>query len=244
MVSNILYRLVAFADFSNLGNTKENISALEKEFADEKYTISPLVEANGLGNIYRGNTLIGSDNNPIINISSQRIEVIRGSDKKTGFDETEQLIVKEQLTKYLSRVYDCFSSCIQDSNRLAWVTEYAFFEIDEETMSSFRNRFLIPLNYYTEKSTNEFVAKYAGVDEKIICGRQENLNVISTIRRWFPGQGMGYVASVDGYGVEIDINTVARNKKNRFSLESFGEFVSVADEIKSDLVGELFHGCY
>ena len=244
MVSSILYRLVAFADYSNLNYDSTVLSVLENLFRDQ-YSITPSPEPSLTGNPYIGLNLSSNDEDlPIISIGSMRIEIAMPSKKKTGFDEKDLECAKNKMVSSLISIYGCFKSRIQDAYRLAWISNYAYFEIGNKEMSDFRNRYLKPLRYYDDKSTNEFVAKYAGMDSKTINGSEEKLNVLSTIYRWFPSQGTGSVTIVDGYGLELDINTVSENKKNRFSSHSFGEFVSFADAIKNEIVGEVFNGCF
>ena len=243
MVSNIVYKFVSFADYSNLGYTKENVELLQSIFLSKGYVVSPVSEVDTLGNTFKAISMMGNYADPIINISSQRIEIIKGSDKKTGFDESEVVLLRKQMNDYMSEIYKVFEDIIQDANRMAWIAEYVYFDMEEGLMHKFRKKFMQTLDFYKNISTTEFVAKYAGLSRAKVLGNEEKINIITTIRRWFPGNGIGFVADVDGYGIEIDINTVASNKKNRFSTESFSGFIEEAEKIKRRIIGEVVDGC-
>lgn len=240
MISNVLYRIISFADYSNISYSPSVISLLKDKFGSG-YTFNQLPEPLLNGNLHFGINMISPDMSihPNINLGSMRIEMAMASNKKTGFDDEDLTNAKKSMINSFSILYSLFSEVMQDANRLACISNYAFFEIDENEMYSFKERFLKPLGYYNDKSTTEFMAKYAGLDSKQINGREEKLNVISTLYRLFQNQG----APIDGYGLELDINTVAENKKTRFSFDSFDDFVSIANSIKTIVVGDVFHGC-
>lgn len=242
MLSNTVYRLVSFADYSNLNYSKDKVDLLSDVFQKEGYSIMPTQEFGPQGElVFQGINLLPNGDKPIIIIGSQRIDVIKGSNKREGFDESDKKQLKLEVVNCILKIYSVFSSMIQDSNRLGWISEYAYFDISEMDMYEFRSRFLKEFDCFKNSFTTEFSAKYAGVEQHKIGKCMEKLNVVSTIRRWFPGQGVGFVASVDGFGIEIDINTVVSNKKNRFFGDSYGQFIEIADSIQRRIKGEMLY---
>ena len=239
MLSNVIYRLISFADYSNIKYSKDNLEKLLRIFNDKNYSVLPLTEERTTGEIYRGISVIGDAYRPIIYISSGRIEIVIASEKKEGFDETEKNELREQMVGYLDRLYTGYRDKIQDANRLAWVSEYVYFEISKQEMHKFRRKFQQPIDYFEEKSTIEFMTQYVAEDMKTVASREEKLNVISNIKRWYPGQGDDFVDSVDGYSIELDINTDAENKKNRFCSKTFRDFVTVADKLQREVIGDI-----
>lgn len=242
MVSNTVYRLVLFADYSNIVYSTENINSLNRMFSEE-YRYFPLKEILADGSPYNGIMLSGEVNLPIVKISSQRIDVVFGSDRLEGFDEEKQKNVKKIMVETLKKVYDTFDKVLQDGNRISWISSYVYFDQSEEEKNAFKRRFLRELECYNDISTSEFVARYAGLDHRVVLDADEEINIVSTIKRRFPFGDEGFAAKVDGYDLDIDINTVVKNKRNRFSKNTFELFVDEVDEIQKKIAGEIFYEC-
>lgn len=126
---------------------------------------------------------------------------------------------------------------------MALITEYVYFEIGIEKRKAFRDKFIRVPKYYENKKTDEVVVKLFGRDKIDINNKDEDINIITNVDRWFPGSGIGMTASVDGYRVEFDLNTSPENKKNRFTEESLPVFVEKMQDIKALLSKEIFDDC-
>lgn len=211
-------------------------------FADKEFIPGVISEVAAGGSSSQRLQLATADRLVSMTIMSERIDIQFVSDKKNGFDSHEAAQLCSLAAEYMGKLYSAFEEVIQDSYRLAWDVNYAFFEITEAERMDFRNRFLKEIPFYRDNSTDEFVAQYVGREERNINEKAEQINVLTTITRWFPGSGAGNVASVDGYKVEFDINTHHECRKNRFSGEAFRQFIEVAVEIQRELEENFFYG--
>lgn len=243
MVSNIVYKFSAFADYGNISFSQQNMNLLMETFADRELIPAMVNEVTGDGRSMSRLQLATADRLLCISVMSGRIDIQIASDKKGGFDGGQQAQLKAVMADCMGKIYRVFDEIIQESYRLAWDVTYVYFEIDEQERLAYRNRFLQEVPFYKEGYTDEFVAQYVGRREEEIHGRKEWMNVLTTIDRWFPGTGVGNVATVDGYKIEFDINTDHNSRKNRFAGESFGQFIEAAAEIQKELEESFFHGC-
>ena len=110
MISSVMYRLISFADYSNLNYTADNLSCLVKAFDGRDYSFSQLFESNLMGSIYQGFYCNSSQGFPTISIGSQRIEIGKASNKISGFDLDEITGLKKQMIDSVSILLDAFSA--------------------------------------------------------------------------------------------------------------------------------------
>lgn len=242
MVSTILYRFTTFADYVNLSFSQQNMKKLLDVFADENLIPSVMKEPMPDGRVAQRLRLGAASQLISVSLFSGRINIEMLSDKKEGFG-TEQQLVIDTMDKYIKKIYYAFENEIQDAYRLAWGVKNVYFEIDEQERKAYRNRFLKENTFYEDCYTDEFMAQYVGARQVQINNRQEKMNILTTISRWFPDSGLGNAASVDGYGVDFDINTHQAQHKNRFSADVFRQFMNVAVELQEELRGCYFEDC-
>ena len=245
MISNITYRLIAFADYSNIRFNNDTAASFSTEFSENNYRFGQIFDPMPAGQLVPGFMLMPNGNGecPIISIFPGKVDIRVGSTKKEGFSSGEQRRFCSVLCEYLDRIYGTFEGKLQDPNRLALITEYVYFEIDREKKALFRDKFIHAPSYYDGKLTDELFVRIFGKEKRIINDIEEDINCVTTIDRWLPGGGIGPTASVDGYRVELDLNTASDNKRNRFSRDSIIEFVDQMQGIKEELFKEIFDGC-
>lgn len=245
MVSNISYRLIAFADYSNIRYDNDTAALLTSKFSEDQYNFSQILDPNAMGQLIPGFALVPgiNINSPIITVFPGKIDIRVGSNRKEGFSTDEQITAGNILCDYFKRFSNCFGDKLQDSNRLALITEYVYFEIGNTEKGAFRDKFINAPACYDGKKTDEMVVKIFGKDRKTFNGRDEDINFITTVDRWFPGGGIGMTASVDGYRVELDLNTSPENKKNRFEASAIPEFVEQMQKLKAEVIKEIFDDC-
>ncbi len=140
------------------------------------------------------------------------------------------------------KIEETFVDEIQTANRLAWYTDFDFG--DENEKVKFKNKFLKENDFYeTLTPSSEFMVRYAGRKETSICNSREVFNIITTIENWKEDQGLNVakIASSDGYKIGVDINTIWENKKNRFSVQHYDEFMKIAVDLQNSVKESFLH---
>lgn len=239
MIANIMCRYSLFADYSNISISAKNIELLLREFNDEKMIPEKINGTNTLGQMIPYIHLSSEDDSSFIDVLPERIDVTYISKRLDGFSESEYETIQERIPLQINKLYSAFHNSLQDSNRLAWYTEYVFFDIKDEEMLGFRNRFLKEQISFIADPSDEFSARYVWKSQTEICGRKEEINLLATVNRHKQQFGM---TPVDGYKISFDINTFWENKKNRFNADSSTPYIRVARDyqlkLQEDILGE------
>lgn len=240
MLANIIYKFSTFADYSRINYTPENMTKLLNVYANKDLLPGVIMQPSEDGMSQRIQ-LSNTDRTLIVSVLRERIDVERYSDKREGFNKAEISILRDELGLMIQKIYSLFGNTLPDAYRLAWNVSYAYFDISAETKEAFRNKFLKSFSFYTDHSTDEFIAQYAATLPRDIENRAEIINVLTTMGRLFRDASVGF--PVDGYKIDIDVNTHQDNRKNRFVETSIPEFISVAYDIQQNLIGEVMNGC-
>ena len=236
MLSNIRYRLTLFADYSNIYYSLNNTSKLIESFSDEQLFSSVLSETDNMGNRRNGIVLFNNERTFTVSIMSGRIDVVITSEEKEGFEESKLDLVRNKLTYAVKNIYDSFQDYIQDAYRMAWYTEYVYFEIDEKMIIDYKNRFIKQVRCIEGIDTSEIEIQYAAVASTDVIDFKERYNQIIRIERVFP-QTISSSFYVDGYRISFDINTHQDNKKNRINIENIKEYIDAAIGFQMKLKG-------
>lgn len=237
MLSNMLYQFSIFADYSNLDFLK-----ILSSFDRMPLFPNVISRSDNDGQICPGMSFGASHMPFFIRTFPDRIDVLRIAEQKEGFDAQEQGEICEQLRSTMHTIENIFSEIMQLANRMAWYTEYVYFEIDYETRIKFKKRFLKEIDFYREKTQPEFMVRYVGKDEKSVSGGNELINIVTSIENW--QQNISPAISLsEGYKISIDINTIWENKRNRFSGQNYDDFIKVATDIQDSVKGSVLYGC-
>lgn len=237
MISNITYRLSCFSDYSLLAYNKKDVIAILEKF--DELDLAPTIaqEIQQDGTVSQRMQFLANGGSVFIAIHSDRIDIQLTSNDKAGFscDKAEQ--VKNDLCKYMSRLFEVYSDRISDSYRIAWFTSYIYFEIDKKQKEVYRNKFIKELPFFMENRLDEFLARYGARRSVDIGGNLENLNIIATIQQYATNMGPDKV--VDGFKIDYDINTWQFDKRNRFSPKAFEPFSDAALKLQKELDKEV-----
>ena len=235
MISNIEYRLTAFADYSNLCFSQENMNKILGVFERIELLPSVVREISPEGGTSQRMRFV-TNNGISITLMSNRIDVDIISDKKEGFLEKGKAQVLSTLLQYMKSIYTAFGNMIQDANRLAWGTIFVYYEITAEEKVKFKQRFMQPVRFYKGIDTDEFQVCYVGRKKVHVapCG-EEDMNILAQIREYVSDDEPRIYGKISGYMISFDINTLPDNKKNRFTVQSFDSFVRIASEIQNDV---------
>ena len=236
MLSNVLCQFSSFADYANLNlGTEKLLSAFGNRLMPTTFRDSQ-------------NSIVVSLADPatpfFVQIFPFRIDVIRVSERKEGFAPEELGKIQKLFLDSMCKIEETFVDEIQTANRLAWYTEYTYFDFgDENEKVKFKNKFLRENDFYeTLIPSSDFVVRYAGRKETSICDSREVFNIITTIENWKEDQGfVAKIASSAGYKIGVDINTIWENKKNRFSVQHYDEFMKIAVDLQNSVKESFLH---
>lgn len=240
MLSNIIYKFSAFADYSVIKYSQENISQMLAVFADKKLLPGMVMQSAPEG-LSQRIQLINVEHTMTITVLRERIDIEIYSNKREGFSEQEVSMRCEEMANMMQEIYALFEEYVPDAWRLAWNVSYAYFDISQDEKNVFRSKFLKELPFYQGSSTDEFIAQYAGIVSRNVGAQKEDINVLTTITRLYKDAAEGF--AVDGYKIDFDINTHQEKRKNRFRGEVMSEFITMAVEIQNTLIGEVVHDC-
>lgn len=238
MISNITYKLSCFADYAQLEYNKDDIINILNAFKDAILIPSVIPEFNQTGRKSQRMHFLTSDGLMEISIMSSRIDIQITSNDRKGFPQKAISEIKDKLNLFMNKLYDIFSRKISLPNRLAWFTTYVFFEVDESEKILFRNKFLKTLPFFEKNRLDDLLIRYGAQRQFSISGQEEDINVITTISPYYAF--LGTELEVNGYGVDIDINTSQFNARNRFESNSIGLFCDNAINVQEELINEIF----
>ncbi len=229
MISAVSETFSMFADFTGLGYSMKFLDPLMK-WSGEQFNPVILCEPLSNGQVIQRIGMISSDGSKKIQIMSNRIDVVLFATRKEGFNSSELDINADEALQIFKKIYEIFNDIIPIANRMAYISSYVYHEIEDEEKKIYRNRFLkIPEGYSEATLTDEFSARYCSREEIQIQEYMEKLNMITNIYR-LDTRMLMFPIQIDGYKIDFDINTSQENKKNRFSVESFGFFLNAIND--------------
>ena len=241
MLSNIMCRFSTFADYSNLQYSDQNIKRLSEFISQESFVLNRLMQVDSYNQNVPRIQLIKGNNLLAINFLSERIDIASLSNRLDGFNQNELDDICDKISSYMGKIDELFSDIIQAPNRLAWYTEYVYFDISDDEKKNFRNNFLKDKISIPMDISDEFGVKYAWKTNAEITNKKEDINILATIDRF--KQLFNTSTDIDGYKIGFDINTFWENKKNRFSVDSNVQFINMARDFQKDLREDFLKEC-
>ena len=236
-VANIVCKLSSFANYNELDYNKDDVIKVLNTFDDPTIAPGMISEIRTDGVVKQRMQFVAQNGLFFIVINSDRIDIQLTSNEKMGFPWENLGAVKEMLVDSMEKLYSIFSERAPIPYRLAWNTSYVYFEINDEEKNAYRNKFLKELDFFKDNRLDDTVIRYAGQKEASISGRDERLNVLATINSYITDPGTAI--EVNGFRIDYDINTWQGNRRNRFEVGSFSEFVDTAIEIQGKLNEEF-----
>ena len=239
MIANISYKLSAFADYTDISYTSENVLKIITALKEMDLLPGVVQEILVDGNASRRIQLTSVNGDLVVTIFSSRIDAEITSLNKSGFADKERKELIPQLCGIIRTLFEVFGETIPIANRLAWFVSYVNFEIDAEEKKSFREAFLKPISFYESNATDEFMVRYSGREQVQLDNFEETLNILTTITRFLANQGTN--VEIDGYKIDFDINTWQKNRKNRFDGNTVISFVEKATEFQEKLEADFIN---
>lgn len=236
-VANIIYKLSSFADYNILDYNKDDVIKILGAFDDPTLAPGIATEIRVDGLVKQRMQFTAQNGLFQMAVNSGRIDIQLVSNEKYGFLSEKLPVIKKQLTDSLVRLYEIFGSRAPIPHRLAWNTSYVYFEIDDNEKNEYRNKFLRELDFFKENRLDDTVIRYAGQRISAIGSTNERVNVLVTINSYVTDPGIDI--EINGFKIDYDINTWQGNRRNRFEVKSFSEFVERASEIQNALNEEI-----
>lgn len=236
MVSNIIYRLSLFADYTQLAYNKQDMISILNAFDN---TMIPVLfqETMGDGSTNQRMQFSTPDQTEVIKLGADRIDIQLASNTKEGFNGDHLEEIKEKLFYYYTKIHEVFHERVQMAYRLAWFTSFVFFDIGDQERQAFRDRFIKQIDFFNQNRLEDTIVRYGAQRDADISNNMERINVIMTISRYKATFGIDNEA--DGYLIDYDINTWQGNRTNRFGIEAVKEFEIGALSIQNDLNKEI-----
>ncbi len=233
LVSNIVYRLSCFADYSQIKYNNTDVIAVLKAFDKVELTPRAVQEIVPLGGVSSRMQFTGQGESLSINIAGDRIDVQITAKEKRGFNDKEVELVESNLKEYMAKVLSIFGDRIPLPYRLAWFTSFVYFELSSDEKASYRNKFLQEIDFFKENRLDDISVRYGARRDLSINGVAERFNILTTINEYV--SMFGIENEIDGFQIDYDINTWQGNRKNRFKLEDIYAFISEARKLQNEL---------
>ncbi len=236
-IANIVCKLSSFANYTDLNYDKDDVIKILGAFDDPSLAPSVVSEFRADGVVKQRMHFTAQNGLSFFQINSDRIDIQMTSNEKSGFSVDKLPEVRCYLCETLEKLYGVFSDRAPIPYRLAWNTSYVYFEITSEQKDEYRNKFLRELDFFKDNRLDDTIIRYAGRREALIRKATEKLNVLATINSFLAEPGTEN--AIDGFKIDYDINTWQGNRRNRFCIESFAEFIEKAVIIEGELNKEL-----
>ena len=147
------------------------------------------------------------------------------------------------MREVLHEIYQIYKSILPQAYRMAFVSSYVYHDVVDDKKKSFRDSFLCPLECYSnEKWLADFSARYVGICEIKIKEEAERVNLVTSIEPCVT-PFISNSVQIDGYKIDIDINTWQGNKINRFNPSDYKKFIDETCVKRDEIKEVIFNGC-
>jgi hypothetical protein len=181
---------------------------------------------------------LNSPNNEwAINFASRRIDVEKNPVEAAGKNMGDVDVFINDVIDFMTRILERFP---KKGNRLSIITSGMLREMKEKRLDSIYEKLFRPLPFYSNPLPFEWNHRTVTRRGVKIEGIDEQINVITNINR-VRGNLMepGHILPFDRIEIGFDINTLAEEDANRFSINSMKEFMEHALIIRNDIAREI-----
>lgn len=237
MISNVVYRLSCFADYSQIKYNNNDVIEVLKAFESVELTPRAIQEILPYGEVSSRMQFAGDNGLLLISIAGERIDIHITAKEKKGFSDEEISSVESKLREYMSKILSIFGGRMPLPYRLAWFTSYVYFELTDDEKAQYRDKFLKEIDFFEENRLDDISVRYGARRDVDINGVKERFNVLTTIHEYV--SNFGIENEINGFQIDYDINTWQGNRINRFKSEDIDSFIREACLIQKDLNKEV-----
>jgi hypothetical protein len=239
MISDFIYQIIAFGDFSNIESTPENMQFMLDAF--KKYDMVPSVVLESVININNPNATVqrlaalSKDNQEQIIIYSNRINFVISSADDNELEITKLKDHNDKILDVYKMIFDKFN---KSANRLCFNTSSLIAKVNQHEIDNILSKFSNPLEFYSGVVLEEWGTYFLTRKDVNICGKEEKLNIITKLSKTKTISQESNLTS-DGFQIDIDINTIPERNNLRFDSCSFKVFIEFADKTKDKIFEDM-----
>jgi len=236
MLTNISYKVSAFADFSMLEPAPATVIDLLQDFTD--YNLMPAVTDNlQIGSMTMPNFVFALEQNyKKIAIFNNRIDFLCIAKESEGFNNENIHQMTNQASDIIGRV---LSKCGDKSHRLGIYKEFILYKLNSEKNKLFTKEKFGFIPYYKDSEIIECGLRTVAREcIKIQDNMEELCNIITTLNR-ISGLEDPQQTAIDGYKIDFDLNTYQGNTTARFEKESLISFCNKLNEKSQILLKQI-----
>ena len=230
------YQASIFGDVSDIKPTPDNTKTLIDLFSDKRFIPNSFQELGASGVKIRL-SFMSLNQEWIVTFPSNRIDIERHAIEPQGKNLGELSDFCSEVSNLFERVTKEFK---KKANRIALVTNFLLEEMTEETLSNVYLKLFHPPKFYEENPPFEWNWRTVSRKPIDLDGRNETLNVITTINRVQGELPMRNETQLfDRVQLSFDINTTPENKEYRFEPQHIATFYNHALELHNNLLAEV-----
>jgi len=232
------YRASMFLNASDIIPTPEIISSLLDIFKDKGLLPTTFQEIGSDSPAMQLRLRLNSPSNEwAINFASRRIDIEKNPVEAAGKNMGDVDVFINDVIDLMARILKHFH---KKGNRLSIVTSGLLREMRGKHLDSIYKKLFYPLPFYKEPLPFEWNHRSATRKDIKIEGIDEKINVITSINR-VRGKFMkpDRLLPFDRIEIAFDINTLAEEGANRFSIHSMKEFLEHTLVIRNSIVKEI-----
>lgn len=254
MVIHQLYKISVFGDFSDIQPTTDNMLFLLNAYKDFEMVPSMYQELNfPINSVMLQIGPVPQQSAPLLQrialmTSNTQERFILGSNRIdyeiSIIDENVNNI--EHFAVYNKKIYEAFNRLFEhykkSSSRFALNTNSWIIDLSANELREFFSRYTNPISIYQDVIMDEWSTRLMTKQKKTIDEMDEVLNIITGITKglYYKTDDVSHgMPPVDGFVIDIDINTIAENTANRFSSANLSTFLSEALYVWNEVWGEI-----
>lgn len=232
------YQASLFLKASEIVPSPDVISPLLNMFRDKGFLPTTFQEIGPQSPAPQVRLRLNSPNNEWgINFASRRIDIEKNPVVAAGKNIGEVRVFADEVIDFLGRILGHFN---KKGHRLSIITSGMLREMSHDRLDSIRKKVFRPLPFYEQTLPFEWNSRSAARSAINIENHDEKINVITSINR-VRGQFMEpqRVMPFDRIEVAFDINTLAEEDADRFSVESLKEFFEGTLNVRATIIEEI-----
>ena len=232
------YQASIFLRASEIVPSPDVISPLLNIFRDKGFLPTTFQEIGPQSPAPQVRLRLNSPNNEWgINFASHRIDIEKNPVLAAGKNIGEIEVFVDEVIDFIGRILGHFN---KKGHRLSIITSGMLREMSHDRLDSIYNKLFCPLPFYKQILPFEWNSRSATQSAINLENHDEKINVITSINR-VRGQLIEpqRVMQFDRIEVGFDINTLAEENTDRFSVESLKEFFEGALNVRATIIEEI-----